>query len=212
MERSGTFIADGGAINVDLGFIPDYVKLFSALGGTVLGLEWYRVLADAGAAGQYGIAYANLGGLSVAGDGANGIIPYDESKNDLVMVESPKPGVGKIKVPVADWTLSTAVTGRTATAPGTVVRPTTHNGRVYECTTGGTTGATEPTSWPTTPGATVTDNTAVWTCREEETVRGGGKGFTVGATISLASDVWVFKAETHDKMLDHGDAADKDPI
>jgi hypothetical protein len=37
-------------------------------------------------------------------------------------------------------------------------------GRVYECTTAGTSGGTAPT-WPTTTGDTVTDGTAEWTDR-----------------------------------------------
>lgn len=47
---------------------------------------------------------------------------------------------------------------------GRYIRPTTLNSRLYECTTAGITGSTEPT-WPTTIGATVNDGTAVWTCR-----------------------------------------------
>ncbi|MFY7864496.1 phage tail fiber protein [Roseateles sp.] len=42
------------------------------------------------------------------------------------------------------------------------VLPATPNGRIYRCTTAGTTGASEP-SWPTTAGGTVADGTAVWT-------------------------------------------------
>lgn len=38
----------------------------------------------------------------------------------------------------------------------------TPNGRMYRCTTAGTTGSGEPT-WPTTNGGTVPDGTAVWT-------------------------------------------------
>src|SRR6185312_7402761 len=54
------------------------------------------------------------------------------------------------------WTASTAVTGTSYVVPNTA------NGRLYKCTTAGTTGASEPT-WPTTNGGTVTDGTAVWT-------------------------------------------------
>ena len=56
------------------------------------------------------------------------------------------------------WRVSTAVSA------GVTVRPTTGNGKLYECTTAGTTAATEPT-WPTTVGNTVADGTVVWTCR-----------------------------------------------
>lgn len=50
------------------------------------------------------------------------------------------------------------------TPQGRIVRPTTLNGRLYECTTAGTTADVEP-EWPTTIGATVADGTVVWTCR-----------------------------------------------
>jgi len=56
------------------------------------------------------------------------------------------------------WPASSAV------ALGDAARPVTRNGYAYECTTAGTTGASEPT-WPTTPGNTVADGTVVWTCR-----------------------------------------------
>lgn len=44
------------------------------------------------------------------------------------------------------------------------VRPVSPNGYIYECTTAGRSGASAPT-WPTTPSNTVSDGTAVWTCR-----------------------------------------------
>ena len=50
----------------------------------------------------------------------------------------------------------------TAVTLGQTTVPATHNGRMYRCSTAGTTGASEPT-WPTTDNGTVTDGTAVWT-------------------------------------------------
>jgi hypothetical protein len=45
-----------------------------------------------------------------------------------------------------------------------VLAPTSAGGLVYECTTAGTSGATAP-AFPKTPGATVADGGALWTCR-----------------------------------------------
>ncbi len=56
------------------------------------------------------------------------------------------------------WRASTAVTS------GIFIRPTIANGKLYECTTAGTTGGMGPT-WPTVIGNTVADGTVVWTCR-----------------------------------------------
>ncbi len=54
---------------------------------------------------------------------------------------------------------------------GQYVIPLTLNNRLYECTTAGISGSTQPT-WPTTIGNTVTDGTAVWTCRAGAAVDG----------------------------------------
>ena len=58
------------------------------------------------------------------------------------------------------WAATTAY----ATTSPNYVTPTAPNGFRYECTTGGTSGGSEPT-WPTTIGATVADGTVTWTCR-----------------------------------------------
>lgn len=50
----------------------------------------------------------------------------------------------------------------TAVSVGDFTIPATPNGRLYRCTTAGTTGAGEPT-WATTDGGTTSDGTAVWT-------------------------------------------------
>ena len=66
----------------------------------------------------------------------------------------------------SDTTL-TAWAATTALTAGVLRRPTTANGFRYEVTTAGTTGGSEPT-WPTTIGNTVTDGSAVFTCRGTE--------------------------------------------
>lgn len=58
------------------------------------------------------------------------------------------------------WVASTAYTTDSWVVPTTA--PT--NAVVYECTTAGTSGSSEPV-WPTTAGTTVADGTAVWTAR-----------------------------------------------
>jgi hypothetical protein len=50
----------------------------------------------------------------------------------------------------------------TVVSVGDFTIPATPNGRLYRCTTGGTTGSGEPT-WATTDGGTTSDGTAVWT-------------------------------------------------
>lgn len=55
------------------------------------------------------------------------------------------------------WSLTTAIKA------GTIVRPTTGNGRLYRAQADGTTAGTEPT-WPTTIGSTVVDSGVTWTC------------------------------------------------
>ena len=58
----------------------------------------------------------------------------------------------------------TAWAASTAFAVGDVRRATTsqNSGLVFECSTAGTSGSSEP-SWPTDIGSTLTDNTVVWT-------------------------------------------------
>ena len=56
------------------------------------------------------------------------------------------------------------------------VKPVVANSHSYECTTAGTSAGTEPT-WPTTDELTVSDGTAVWTCK------------SVRAKLTDASDI-----------------------
>lgn len=61
----------------------------------------------------------------------------------------------------AVWAASTAY------SLGDAVRPATRDGRTYECTTAGTSGASEP-SFDTTVDNTTADNTATWTTRDDK--------------------------------------------
>jgi hypothetical protein len=68
----------------------------------------------------------------------------------------------------ADWTATTAITlGARRVAPVTQANAQ-RKFQVYECTTAGTTGGTEPT-WNTTVGGTVVDGTVTWTTRNAST-------------------------------------------
>jgi hypothetical protein len=62
--------------------------------------------------------------------------------------------------PAPNWIALTVTTLTTIRCP----LVGTGNGYYYECTTAGTTGATEPT-WPIIVGTTVVDGSVTWTCR-----------------------------------------------
>jgi len=207
-------IADGGAMNFDIGFKPDYVEAYSALGGTELGYKYFRVLQEAETSGQYGLAIANAGDVSACASAAEGIQTYEEGDDLGVMIQHP--GSGKmVLASVTDWAIGTSYsTGeRSATAIGTIIRPPIHNGCVYELTTDVGDGTSEPTTWPTTPGETCTDGgTNIWTCRREIVKKAGGQGFTIGATISTDSEIWVIRAVGGDRISNFGDVDGYDPI
>jgi hypothetical protein len=209
---SGKFLASTAEVNVECGFVPDYIEAFSALGGTEIKYEWFKVLYDTAAAalGKYG--FVTDGAPAHVAAATNGFRPYDTSVESVVL---PAPdGDGYMKAAsIADYNIATTYTARSVTALGSVVRPSTHNGFVYELITasGGAAGA-EPT-WPTKVGDTVTaTSTDVWICREERVVRTGVKGFTVGATICTDGEYWVFKAEQHDRYSYMGDADVENPV
>jgi hypothetical protein len=71
-----------------------------------------------------------------------------------------------LAVPAGNWAPSTSY------IHGDCVRPTAAQEKAflyYECATQGTSAASEPSPWPTTPGETYADGTVVWTCRDEST-------------------------------------------
>jgi len=78
----------------------------------------------------------------------------------------------------------TAWAASTAFAVGDVRRATAsqNSGLVFECTTAGTSGSSEPT-WPTDIGSTLTDNTVVWTAISS--IYADLSGLAVDAIIEL---------------------------
>jgi hypothetical protein len=64
--------------------------------------------------------------------------------------------IGLIRASRGAWNASTVY------SVGDTIVPTTFAGRMYRCTTAGTSGSSQPT-WTTTDGGTNTDGTAIWT-------------------------------------------------
>ncbi len=211
------FTADGNAVNVDLGFVPDYVKAIEGFDDTNPNIyEWFKTLADDSDDGQYGLTLTGSTGIvTVSADADNGIISYEA---DSIKVKVPAPdGDGEVVVSVSDWSsttnYSTGGTDRGATTAGTVVRPPTHNGKVFELTSGSGAGTSEPSSWDVEPGESVTDGgDNVFICREEKIVAHGGAGVTIGATLGTDGDEWIVIAEKFDRAIDGGDSATYDPV
>ena len=208
--NTGSFIADGLAVNVDVGFIPDFVIAFEGCEeGDPQIHYWMRERIDAASAlGQFGFL-DTAGTKSTHAAAANGFASLDTVAPKLMLPAPSGTGEAISDLPL-NWTTarSTAATARSTTAVGTVIKPTAgkENGFVYECTTAGTGSATEPT-WPTVLGDTVTDGSTVWTCRESKIKNVGVKGFTLGATGQTDSDEWSWVAFAADKVSSEVDAA-----
>lgn len=133
------FIGSGEIVELDLGFIPDFVYL--QVEGAATACVWYiweRIMEDEGVA-------AIKGGIRFS-EGVTAIYAHD----GLIAAFE-----GKIKTPtIVDWTtaVSTAATAKTGLVHGTYVRPTGLNGNdrsaIFECVVAGTGIATEP-DWAT---------------------------------------------------------------
>lgn len=96
------------------------------------------------------------------------------------------------------WTATTAFTVRPAgdAKAGSVVRPTTENGRHFKCTTAGTSAGSEP-SWDTVIGNTTADGSVVWTTIQGLTLTGTLTSVTdnsnfVDTSRTEADDFWTF--------------------
>lgn len=82
----------------------------------------------------------------------------------------------------------------TAYRAGQLVAPSTANGMIFQCTTAGTSFTSEPL-WPTTPGATVGDNTVTWTavtnnCAQNLFSQIQNSSSVVGSGYALFGNIW----------------------
>ena len=217
MQMASRILTGAGvAYNLALGFEPDRVEvwLYNATPDSIVRYHWFGHLAEEDAVI---IAGGGIYGWSVDGaviaelDADTGFKPYEGAKTPQVLVDSPKPAGGQVLKSVADWLAATDYSSgeRSATAVGTIVRPPTHNGYVYELTTDTSTGDSEPTAgWTTTPGETSTDGGGnIWTCREENIANAGELGITLGATLMTDSNLLMVNAWKADKAEDLGDVA-----
>ncbi len=209
--NTGSFVADGNEVDVNVGFVPDFVIAFEGWEeGTFQMHYWLRERIDAASAvGQFG-GLDTGGTKSVHAAAINGFAPLDEATNRILLPAPNGSGEQSAAVP-NPYTVarSTAATARSTTALGTVLKPSLGNetGYVYECTTAGT-GTAEPTTWPTVPGESITDGTVVYITREEKVIQGNVKGFTLGATGQTDTDEWTWIAFAADKVTPDIDAAD----
>jgi len=185
--------------DLDLGFIPKkaVVTVMSHTSSLPQVTTWFGEMmedSDESETGswEYGINRDKDGTLSYNDTAAKGISAYDGAKSPQVLIPNPSTDIDEKVTVDSDFTAGdTQPTARSATAVGTVYRPNTHNGYVYECITSNDVLGTEPT-WPTTPGETVTDDTTnVFICREENIVANKGLGITLGATM-IGNDKIVY--------------------
>ncbi len=213
--NSGQFTADGNAVNVEVGFVPDFVIAFEGLEETSPSPHyWFRSAIDSLTAdGQFGLLVTGTDGIVTKHAAAiNGFAPLD---TQALRLKLPNPAGGDdlaAALPSGFVAGTAQPTARTATALGTVTKPSlgNENGLVAECTTSTGVYGTEPT-WPKVAGQTVTDDQSnVWTMREEKNENTGIKGFTLGATGQTDTDGWAWMAFAADKVSADRDMANND--
>lgn len=95
--------------------------------------------------------------------------------------------------PAGTWAASTAY------SLGDKVRPLTSppSGKLFRCTTAGTSGGSEPT-WNTTLGATTNDGSVVWTCESDQRLLWDGTNdeLSLDGYISFTSDAAIRRNKT----------------
>ncbi len=191
--KIGHYEADGGIINLPIGFIPDHFRLVAMITNPLV-YEWWRSQQTEEATGAQEGIIDTAGTKTLAADDA-GITAYSTGAEGPTVIE------------YADATTPTA---KTATAPGTFVKPSAGNaqdrGSIYECVTSTGAVVTEPT-WPSADGEQVTDDGLnVWEKVNVSKQRGGYQGVVVQDNIQTDGQEMYYVALAGDSV-DHGDTA-----
>lgn len=207
--RVGFWTADDGNVSIPLGFVPDYVRI-SEVGETNPDVyEWWERQEDSAAAGSQegSITTGSTGVVTQSGDDS-GIVAFDTG--------SQQPISGFDAGELGQWTATTAVDVRTATASGSFAKGTVgatddtggivDRDAIFENvgSSDGNTGASEPV-WPSAIGGQIVDNAAIWEKVNTPTFRGGYAGFTVADNIQTNGREYYYLAiKAHDSVA-HGD-------
>ncbi len=205
--RTGHWEADGGDVNVPIGFVPDYVKVFDINAGNTLIYHWFeRMEDDEASQSQEGIS--DTGGVKALLADDAGIKAFDTGS------VGPASGTGAGQL--AEWASTTSYTARTATARGSYVKGTVGAlndlGQVVDreaifenVGADGNSDSTEPT-WPTAVGAQILDSTPIWELVVDVPVqRTGYQGFTIADNIQSNGREYYYLALKADDSINHGD-------
>ena len=202
--KVGHWTADGGNVNIPLGFVPSYFMFMNIGEGTNPSkYEWWSSQqTDEAAQSQEGtIITGSSGVITLSADDA-GITAYDTG------TEGPE-------VLAYTTTVGDAATERTNTKPGSFVKPSTtgviadgsdaDRSLIFECVGEGTAVA-EPT-WPTAVGAQVTDGSGGNTFElvVEPTGRAGYQGVIIADNIQTNGQECYYLAISAGRDVDHGD-------
>lgn len=221
--------------SVVLGFVPDHLDLIK-LGSQMVTIHWDGGLATEHVSGhdpEFGFAemgtsllredassFCNWSGASDcyevpcgAADFGISALNYD---GEYAMIEHPD-GTGKKPVPIYPWgSDSIFASGAIQAIPrsisniGTIMQPEMHKNFVYELSVmngDSKTSATEPT-WSQTVGAAQDDDSCFWICREAQIARAGGKGFIMGNSVAVDTNLVFFTAYRTDTNKYIGDTMD----
>lgn len=212
--RVGHFLGDGGDVFLPLGFIPDYFRMADIDHASVSNVdvqifEWFERMQDDEATGsQEGWKTDETAGYVTLMSDSEGITAYDTGTQ--------LPASGFDAGELGQWTATTAVDVRTATAAGSyakgTVGATDDTGAVVDRdaifenvgSSDGNTGSTEPT-WPSAIGGQVVDGSAIWEKVNTPTFRGGYQGVTLAAEVAENSHEYYYLAIRAHDSVDHGD-------